>query len=136
MTDTAPDVAAVRAALAQGPTPGPWNINQGRALRVASADDVSIASAGTSGLIRDQWEANATYIAACHPERIARLLDALEAATKDAQRWRELYRKAVNEANGLTNYVEDRPELRRAERNLTAIEAEARAIVTAMKEAP
>ena len=69
-------------------------------------------------------------------QEFARLLDALEAATKDAQRWRELYRKAVNEANGLTNYVEDRPELRRAERNLTAIEAEARAIATAMKATP
>ena len=30
----------------------------------------------------------------------------------------------------------DRPELRRAERNLTAIEAEARAIATAMKATP
>lgn len=48
------------------------------------------------------------------------------AAERD--QWRSLYRRAVNEANGLTNYVEDRPELRRAERNLTAIEAEARGL--------
>ena len=46
--------------------------------------------------------------------------------------WRKLYRRAVNEANGLTNYVDDRPELRRAERNLTAIEAEARSLDAAM----
>lgn len=67
-------------------------------------------------------------------DHVARLLDALEQAQKDAERWRGLYRRAVNEANGLTNYVEDRPELRRAERNLTAIEAEARAIVVAAKD--
>lgn len=49
--------------------------------------------------------------------------------------WCSLYRRAVNEANGLTNYVEDRPELRRAERNLTAIELEARDLA-ARKDAP
>jgi hypothetical protein len=68
----------------------------------------------------------------CSPDRIARLLDALE----QAQKWRGLYRRAVNEANGLTNYVEDRPELTRAERKLTAIEAEARAIDAAMAAKP
>lgn len=47
---------------------------------------------------------------------------------RQAARWEALYRRAINEANGLTNYVEDRPELRRAERNLAAIEAEARAL--------
>jgi hypothetical protein len=51
--------------------------------------------------------------------------DALRARS---EQWRCLYRRAVNEANGLTNYVEDRPELRRAERNLTAIETEARGL--------
>lgn len=47
--------------------------------------------------------------------------------------WRALYRRAINEANGLTNYVEERPELRRAERNLTAIEADARAALEQTK---
>ena len=42
--------------------------------------------------------------------------------------WRKLYRRAINEANGLTNYVEDRPELRSAERRISAIEAEERAL--------
>lgn len=54
----------------------------------------------------------------------------------EAAKWRDLYRRAINEANGLTNYVEDRPELRRAERNLTAIEAEARAMVLAAPKEP
>lgn len=51
-----------------------------------------------------------------------------DALTRERDQWRNLYRRAVNEANGLTNYVEDRPELRRAERNLSAIEAEARVL--------
>lgn len=40
--------------------------------------------------------------------------------------WRDLYRRAINEANGLTVYVEDRPELHSAERRLEKIEADAR----------
>jgi predicted metal-binding transcription factor (methanogenesis marker protein 9) len=39
-------------------------------------------------------EQDARYIAACHPERIARLLDALEQASKDAERYRALREKA------------------------------------------
>ena len=42
--------------------------------------------------------------------------------------WRQLYRRAINEANGLTNYVEDRPELRSAERRISKIEDDARTI--------
>ncbi len=53
---------------------------------------------------------------------------AAQEVERDAARWRELYRRAVNEANGLTNYVEDRPELRSAERRLDAIQQEARAL--------
>lgn len=53
---------------------------------------------------------------------------AVPAQVVEAPKWQALYRRAINEANGLTNYVEDRPELRRAERNLEAIEAEARAL--------
>jgi hypothetical protein len=73
------------------------------------------------------------YVMAClnaAPELLAevdRLTAERDALRARSEQWRGLYRRAVNEANGLTNYVEDRPELRRAERNLTAIEAEARA---------
>jgi len=42
--------------------------------------------------------------------------------------WQRLYDRAINEANGLTNYVEDRPELRSAERRLDVIAADARAL--------
>ncbi len=123
------DIKAIRGALAAGPTPGPWHAYihplqphelDGRADIVGANRDDDVAE--------NSPHKNAAYIAACSPDRIARLLDALE----QAQKWRGLYRRAVNEANGLTNYVEDRPELTRAERKLTAIEAEARAIDAAM----
>lgn len=45
-----------------------------------------------------------------------------------AEEWRKLYMRAINEANGLTNYVEDRQELTRAERKIEAIEAAARTL--------
>lgn len=46
-----------------------------------------------------------------------------------ADSWRKLFRRAMCEANGLTNYVDDdRPELRRAEKNLDALEEMARAL--------
>ena len=51
----------------------------------------------------------------------------LEAMRKRAETWELLYMRAINEANGLTNYVEDRPELSKIERKLVAIEAAARA---------
>lgn len=50
---------------------------------------------------------------------------ALKARATD---WQRLYDRAINEANGLTNYVEDRPELRSAERRLDVIAADARAL--------
>lgn len=52
---------------------------------------------------------------------------AFAALTAERDLWVGLYRRAINEANGLTNYVEDRPELRSAEKRLSAIEAAARA---------
>ena len=51
-----------------------------------------------------------------------------------AAQWHALYRRAINEANGLTNYVEDRPELRSAERRIASIQADARAVFAAEQE--
>lgn len=57
------------------------------------------------------------------PERVA-----------PADAWINLYRRAVDVANDLTNYVEYRPKLLGAERKLDAIENEARALIAANKE--
>ena len=55
-------------------------------------------------------------------------------AQQPADAWINLYRRAVDVANDLTNYVEDRPKLLGAERKLDAIENEARALIAANKE--
>lgn len=124
-------IKAIEDALAAGPTPGPWYANDARGSRYieTQSDDV-IAQVFRDG--RRCFAADAAYIAACHPEAIRALLDRLREAEAKSAAWESLYRRAVNQANGLTNYVEDRPELRHAERRLTEIEAEARA----MKETP
>ena len=49
----------------------------------------------------------------------------VEALRKRAETWELLYMRAINAANGLTNYVEDRPELSKIERELVAVEAAA-----------
>ncbi len=59
---------------------------------------------------------------------VASLTAQRDAALSRATDWKRLYDRAINEANGLTNYVEDRPELRSAERRLDVIYADARAL--------
>lgn len=104
MTD---DIKAIRDALAAGPTPGPWEQKEpeedkqylrirGRRLggrfKIANVAAPKIALLDSELQSREDAEsaANAAYIAACHPERIARLLDALELAQKDAERYRAM----------------------------------------------
>ena len=58
---------------------------------------------------------------------------AVAAVRAEVETWQKLYRRAINEANGLTNYVEDRPELRSAEKRIDRIEQEARAAIDAAK---
>lgn len=64
---------------------------------------------------------------AAEVEALRAALAELEALRADAETWKALYRRALNAANGLTNYVEDRPELSKIERELVAVEAAARA---------
>ena len=97
----------------------------GRPLARAIAQSVNAAPA----LLAEVGRLTAENEALHHNANI--LQTALTLAQVDADRWQGLYRRAINEANGLTNYTEDRPELRRAEKNLTAIEAEARALMAA-----
>lgn len=47
-------------------------------------------------------------------------------AERDA--WQSLYKRAFSTAGGLTNYIEDRPELTHAERALETMRAEAAAL--------
>lgn len=81
MTDT--DIAVIRDALAAGPTPGEWQ-------RSDAAPFFLIDAPGRPAMIEIESGEDADFIAACNPERIASLLDALESATKDAARYRWL----------------------------------------------
>lgn len=93
--------------------------------------DIERAAAELRRLSAENTAAVSSFLAADDERRELRAeRDALRA---DTERWRSLYTRAINEANGLTNYVEDRPELRRAEKQLEAIQREARAIDAAMK---
>ena len=76
----------------------------------------------------DGFSPKAHYGAAAELRRLSAVEAERDALRADTERWRSLYTRAINEANGLTNYVEDRPELRRAEKQLEAIQREARAI--------
>ncbi len=81
----------------------------------------------------DGFSPKAHYGAAAELRRLSAVEAERDALRAGTERWRSLYTRAINEANGLTNYVEDRPELRRAEKQLEAIQREARAIDAAMK---
>jgi hypothetical protein len=106
MTD---DIKALRDALAAGPTPGPWRAETyqdhdgppecddyavqatpsttPRAWETLLTMDWSDAPPRGNRFSRAEAAATRDYIAACSPDRIARLLDALEAATRDAARY-------------------------------------------------
>jgi len=60
----------------------------------------------TRGAYAGRWNSN-------QAESVRQLRAERDALRADTERWRSLYTRAINEANGLTNYVEDRPELRR-----------------------
>ena len=57
----------------------------------------------------------------------------VERLEREVETWKFLYCRAINEANGLTNYVEDRPELYSAEKRLTTIQEDARAALKETK---
>lgn len=78
-------------------------------------------------LLMHSDEAMDAYGRACAEAAVAAQAAEVEALRKRAETWELLYMRAINEANGLTNYVEDRPELSKIERKLVAIEAAARA---------
>ena len=82
---------------------------------------------------RVQWDPDThdipTKVTPLYPaSTVASLTAQRDAALARATDWKRLYDRAINEANGLTNYVEDRPELRSAERRLDVIYADARAL--------
>lgn len=68
----------IRAALALGPTPGPW-VQDGDGV-TADDEDVAVAMCCPS-------DAEAAFIAACDPDTIRALLEERDALAKDAARY-------------------------------------------------
>lgn len=82
------DIETLKAALAKGPTMGPWLQGiYGGSLMPWICDDSGVEVARTS-LIRavdDDHVLNAEYIAACSPDRIQRLVERVEAYEKSIE---------------------------------------------------
>jgi hypothetical protein len=85
----------------------------------------------------DAAACDGTTVPADFAADLERELDAAKAEVErlreDAETWKFLYCRAINEANGLTNYIEDRPELYSAEKRLTTIQEDARAALKETK---
>jgi hypothetical protein len=77
------DLAAIKAALEAGPTPGPWieaGPSYGKPLPVAYTSVVQDLDDDDDApsICRDTMDADASYIAAVSPDRIARIVAELE----------------------------------------------------------
>ena len=94
---------------------------ENEALKQSLQHESDVVEAAKEEIIRQRVE-NANQ-----SEKINALIAENEALRNSAKRWEKLYRRALSEANGLTNYVEDRPGLRSAERRIAALQDEARA---------
>lgn len=90
------DVKVIRDALAAGVTVGEWKVLDGRRVSVTLQTtegcgfDSHCVALTHDSMGRLNAEAHAAYIAACSPDRIARLLARLEEAERDAARYRWL----------------------------------------------
>lgn len=84
----------------------------------------------TRGLVEDVADLRARYLKALQEVVNANVKyeHACEAAINTRQRsvaWEALYRRAINEANALHNFVEESPALRRSEKRLAVLQEEA-----------
>lgn len=90
MTTLPEHIAALREALEAGPTPGDWIVTD----RLGYSNEYRILGGRgdvvcwTEPHAHSVTAANAMLIAAAHPEAIRAVLDALEAAQRDAERYR------------------------------------------------
>ena len=93
----------IRAALAKGPTPGPWEIMEGRTDTVENAQGYPVCTVNYHPDERYGHGARAAYIAACDPDTIRelfpeiidRLAEALRKLEERDQRDEALLRQAL-----------------------------------------
>ena len=82
----------IRAALAMGPTPGPWSVRYDYVVQAKSFDEGRLVPiAQPYGLRVDGIDlfANARLIAACDPDTIRALLDERDTLVAEVERLRE-----------------------------------------------
>lgn len=116
MNDTDP-IAQIRAALDAGPTPGPWHRS---ALRLQGYDpkmdgcdigaedcsNVALAWHDRDDRTEAETIANASLIAACHPENLRALLDRLAAREAECERLRSELNDCLNVLPGSAYYMD------------------------------
>jgi len=105
--------------LAEAATPGPWKYATPNTVRAGRFNVVPNTAAGGSGVglagKSDAERANAAYIAACSPDRILRLLDAVDKAREVLSVYEQF---CIDDSRG---YASEYAALRTA---LAALEAE------------
>ena len=79
MTDT-PEVARIRAALAAGPTPGPWRTFD----QFENWCDIAQMDGGCT--IGDASMEDGEYVAACNPAAMTAVLDHIDAQAAEIER--------------------------------------------------
>jgi hypothetical protein len=102
MTTPQDDLAAIKAALNAGPTPGPWATGSSGLVHAPAGVHVCPfpARAHSSG--------NAAYIAACSPDRIARIVAHVERLESPVvlSEWQQAMRRIAELEAALSRYGE------------------------------
>lgn len=82
----------IRKALAKGPTPGPWELREGRTDTVENAQGYPVCTVNYYPDERYGHGTRAAYIAACDPDTIRALLAERDALTAEVERLAEALR--------------------------------------------
>ena len=93
----------IRHALAMGPTPGPWELRDGRTDTVENTQGYPVCTVHWHPDERYGHGTRAAYIAACDPDTIRALLeerDALAAKVASYERAEREINEALNMGNG------------------------------------
>ena len=87
----------IRKALVKGPTPGPWELREGRTDTVENTQGYPVCTVNYYPDERYDHGTRAAYIAACDPDTIRVLLDERDALGAENARLREALEPWANE---------------------------------------
>ena len=83
----------IRKALANGPTPGPWELREGRTDTVENAQGYPVCTVNYYPDERYGHGTRAAYIAACDPDTIRAMIAERDALAAEVERLAEALRK-------------------------------------------